>query len=263
MYMGSIGETKEKFMTEIEEVMDRVALDAFNGETFIDTYIQALEEPRNFFYNSMKGSINISQSDVEEMMREEVKRQEAFYRTIKKLADLMPEEKVIQPNETVEHPNWEHPPSLGCNIMSGSTVLYAYPRLPSSTTHYMPLKQGPVSAHVIHVADEYILMLPYGQDLSEEHRRLLTELAGTTGKVNDDRIGDELRIRKNFLSLITEEKVTQNTLDELLKDYGGLAIQVGHHSTSTAYIHTGLEEELPRLWSTIYFEWKGNWMRHQ
>ena len=69
-------------------------------------------------------------------------------------------------------------------------------------------------------------MLPYGQDLSEELRSLFINLSGTTGKVNID--GIEVRIRKNYLSMITEEKVYQKTLNKILKEYGGLAIQVGH-----------------------------------
>jgi hypothetical protein len=48
-------------------------------------------------------------------------------------------------------------------------------------------------------------MLPYGHDLSEELRSLFINLSGTTGKANID--GIEVRIRKNYLSMITEEKV--------------------------------------------------------
>ena len=261
MYMESIGETKSKFMGEIEEVMKRVALDAYDDETFIENYINDLEESRTFFYRSMKGTIPITPEDVEELLREEVKRQEAFYGSLKELVIRMPDGKILPPNQIVEYPHWEHSPSFGCNISSGSTVLYAYPRLPASTKHFLTLKQGPVSAHVIHVEDEYVLMLPYGQDLSEELRSLFINLSGITGKVNID--GIKVRIRKNYLSMITEEKVYQKTLDKILKDYGGLAIQVGHQSDNTAYIHTGLGEDLPRLWSIIYFEWRGNWRRHQ
>lgn len=262
MFVESIGETKAKFMTEIQEVMNRVAFDAFNGETFIEKYIQGLEEPRNFFFNSMKGSINVSEQDVEELIREEVKRQEKFYRAIRELAEKF-EGNVLPPDQIVEYPHWDHLPSKGCNIRSGTTVFYAYPRLPSSTVHYLELTQGPTPGHVLHVTSEYILMLPYGQDLSEIHRTLLMEIAGTTGKIKDDRVKDELRIRKNFLFLITEEKVYEKTLSELLKEYDGMAIQVGHQSTNIAYIYTGLEEELPRLWNTLYFDWQGNWERHQ
>ena len=262
-FMKSIGETKTKFMAEIQKTMDRVALDAFNGETFIKKYIQGLEEPRNFFFNSMKGSINISQSDVEALLREEVKIQTAFYRAINELVYTLPEGKVLPPDQIVESPHWDHSPSLGCNIRSGETVFYAYPRLPSSTVHYLTLTQGPTSGHVIHVTKEYILMLPYGQGLSETHRTMFMELAGTIGKFNDDLVKDELRIRKQFMSLVTEEKMDQKTLEKLLEKYDGLAIQVGHQSTNIAYIHTGLKEELPRLWNTLYFEWKGNWERHQ
>ena len=78
-----------------------------------------------------------------------------------------------------------------------------------------------------------------------------------------DEFETEMRVHENFFSLITEEKVYQKTLDKILKHYGGLAIQVGHQSNNTAYIHTGLEEDLPRLWRTLYFDWKGNWRRHQ
>ena len=41
MYIESIGETKSKFMGEIEEIMKKVALDAYKGETFIENYINA------------------------------------------------------------------------------------------------------------------------------------------------------------------------------------------------------------------------------
>lgn len=263
MYKESIGETKEKFMREIEEVMERIALDVFNGEKFMETYIHDLEEPRNFFYRSMKGTIPVIPEDIEELVMNEVNRQEAFNSTIMKLAEKINEGKVIPPNQIVAYPYWEHTPSFGCNIRSGSTFLYAYPRLPSSTEHFLTLKQAPVPANVIHVNENYILMLPYGQDLSEDLRNNFSELIGRGKTIQVDEIDDQIRVHEKFFSLVTEERVSKKTLDTILKEYDGLAIQVGNKSNNTAYIHTGLEEGLPKLWRTIYFDWKGNWRRHQ
>jgi hypothetical protein len=263
MYWGSIGETKAKFREEIEKVMERIAIDAYNGETFSDTYILDLEEPRNFFYKSLKGPIPITSTDVRELIMVEVKRQESFYSSIKDLADSLPRAKVLQPNQIVEDPHWEHKPSYGCNIRLGSTVLYAYPRLPSSTEHFLTLNQGPIPANIIHVDEDYILMLPYGQDLSKEIKIAFKELSGNGHTIKVEEFEEEIIVNGKFFYLLTEEKVFQKTLDKILEIYGGLVFQVGRQSNNTSYIHTGLEESLPRLWSTIYFEWKGNWMRHQ
>ena len=263
MYIESIGETKGKFMSEIEEVMKRIAVDAYKGNTYPETYLKDLKEPRTFFYRSMKGTIPITPEDVEELVIAEVNRQEEFYLAIRKLTDKITQGKILPPDKIVEHPHWDHRPSFGCNIRSGSTVLYTYPRLPASTEQFLTLKQAPVPSNVIHVEEEYILMLPYGQDFNRGLREIFSEFSGDMDKLYEEEIGVELMIHDKFLSLITEEIVYQKSLDKILKDYDGLAVQVGRQSSNTAYIHTGMEENLPRLWRTIYFDWNGNWRRHQ
>ena len=263
MYMESLSETRGEFMNKIQGVMDRIAVDTFNSEIKLDSYLQEAEEHVNAFFNSMKGAVNLSPLDAEELVREEVERQKRFYTSINELVRKMPDGRVISPDKIFEYPYWDHAPSRGCNIRSRATTLYAFPRLPASTVHYLTLKQGPIPANIIHVSQDYILMLPYAQDLSEDLRELFIGLVGTVGKVRDERLEDELRVKKNFLSVITEQKVYQHILDELLKDYGAQVIQVGHQSTNVSYIHTGMEEDLPRLWRTIYFDWAENWRRHQ
>ena len=69
-------------------------------------------------------------------------------------------------------------------------------------------------------------------------------------------------VNKGHLTLITEEKVGKKKLDKLVENYGVNAILVGRQSSNTAFLHTGAEKDLPRLWSTIYFDWNEKWSLH-
>ena len=262
MYMESLVDTRIEFENAIQNIIKRIALDTHNSENNIETYIVEAEEPFKEYFNNMKGATNIHMYSVEELLRAEAERQNSFYSSIRSdLSSLNAE--TVPPDTIIEYPHWGHMPSPGCNIRIGATVLYAFPRTPASTVHYLTLKQGPIPANLVHVTDDYILMLPFRQDLNKETRTGLIELSGFSGKVNDKRLKDELRIKKGYITLITEEKFEKKTLDELIKEYGVKSVMIGRQSSNTAYIHTGEEDNMPRLWSIIYFNWNENWRRHQ
>jgi hypothetical protein len=91
----------------------------------------------------------------------------------------------------------------------------------------------------------------------------MNELSGLKKKVWGDRLEEGLWVNKGHLTLITEEKICTKKLDKLVEKYGVNAILIGRQSSNTAFLHTGAEKDLPRLWSIIYFEWNEKWSLHQ
>lgn len=75
----------------------------------------------------------------------------------------------------IADPYWDSGLIEGVNLRVGNSVLYAAPLVPMATGCWMALVQEPVAAPVLAV-DGFVLMLPCGQYLEEEHADALREL---------------------------------------------------------------------------------------
>lgn len=248
-----LNKTTQKFRETITKTMHQIAIDTYNSHIQPEKYHKTLDQAHEVYYRSMKGTTNTQQTDVNELIEAEIRRQQTLYKRIEDLSPYFENVEPLDPTELVEYPYWDHKPSHGVNIEINNTIFYAMPRVLCSTQEYVTLKQAPVPANVVYINEDMILMLPYREDPSDETRKQLNKHLSTSGQVTEDLFDDPIHVRKNFLWANSEKKIDEHDINRLMVKYGVDAFMVGYPSRNIALIYTGLEESIERLWKETYF----------
>ena len=262
MNIGGVTDTRKEFTAALYEVMHRIGLDTYHGSVDRDELIQSAMDAYERFFNSMKGATNIHNVDVEELLDAEITRQKALYDEIEKLKPAFDSVKLLEPTGLAAFPHWDHGPSTGLNININGAWFYAAPRVPCSTNEYITVKQAPVPANIVLINKDMILMLPYGEDPSEETRKQLNKLLTASGQITEEGFKEPIRVRTNYLWVHSDEKIDSRLIDQTMKKYNADAFMVGYPSKNIALIYTGLEDSIERLWSKLYFDWGNMWERY-
>ena len=153
---------------------------------------------------------------------------------------------------------WDAGLIAGVNLRVGGTVLYASPLVPMATGCWMALVQEPVAASVLAV-DGFVLMLPCGQYLEEEHIDALRELyPPETDLSSHFPDAHHAYKRPGHIIIDTTQKIDHQTLNTIQQKHRVQAILKVNNSQQTAIIHTGTEKQQPKLQNTIYYTWNQN-----
>ena len=260
--MGGVIDTRKEFEKAVKETMYQIAVDAYNNSVDFNKYQETLGTAYERFFNSMKGATNIHESDVDDLLEAEINRQEALYKRIEALKPSFNTVKPLDPSALVADPYWYHGPSHGCNVEINGTRFYAFPRVPCNTDEYITVKQAPVPANIVMIDKMMILMLPYGEDPSEETRKQLNKLLEASGQATEEGFKEPIRFRTNYLWVHSEEKIDEQLINRVMEKYKADAFMVGYPGRNLAIIYTGLEESIERLWRMLYFDWGDMWRRY-
>jgi len=161
-------------------------------------------------------------------------------------------------NGLVADPYWDSGLIAGVNLRVGDSVLYAAPLVPMASDCWMALVQEPVAASVLAV-DGFILMLPCGQYLEEEHADALRQLYPPQVDLSSYFPDTHHAYRRNGHIIIdTTQRIETDSLNKIQKKYEVQAILRVNNTEQTAIIHTGTETQLPKLQTKIFYDWNQN-----
>jgi hypothetical protein len=253
--MNGVVETRKRFEKALNEAMKMVAVDTYHGVVDKKNILEPLRGEYDRFFNSMKGATNIHVIDVEELVDHEISRQKVLYSEIDTLEEVFEGINILDPSGLAAYPYWSHGPSHGVNININGTWFYALPRVPCSTDEYITVKQAPVSANIVLVNKNMILMLPYREDPIEKTRRQLNTLFTQSGQMDEEGFSEPIKVRTNYLWTHSEKKIDEQLIDETMRKYKADAFMVGYPGRNLAILYTGLEETLETLWKSLYFDW--------
>ena len=153
---------------------------------------------------------------------------------------------------------WDSGLVAGVNLGVGDSVLYAAPLVPMASGCWMALVREPVAASVLAV-DGFVLMLPCGQYLEEKHSDALKQLYPPQIDLSSHfPDAHHAYKRSGHIIIDTTQKIETTTLNQIQQKYQVQAILRVNNSEQTAIIHTGTEEQLPKLQNTIYYTWNQN-----
>lgn len=256
---------RREFEACLRIVFLEIARKAFNKETNIAESVikKALGCHENYF-QTMKGGTNLSPEDIRIAIIKEEERQIKFYNALTNLSEEFKKPgvrfQVMPPDKCYKASHWDTGLVAGCNIRTDGAYLCAFPLVPAATSCYMALVQEPVSAQVIYINEDCVILSPHDQDLGDDFWRAGEKSFGKMIDIKDDfPRAYKTYIGNSFLYLDSAETFSDYQLKELMRKYNVTAIVKVGGEGFAGFLYTGEEKKLPRLLKEVFFQWHENW----
>lgn len=242
---------RKEFKECLQKLSLEIAKGAYDRKLADIAYVtrQALECQERYF-QTMKGATNISGSDIEELVKNEVERQTRFYEKLKKIRERFQQltgswvRFFMKPPDIFNICSWDTGLTAGCIIMVGCTDFFAFPLVQARTVTYLQEKVVFVDGDCIIIRDHFLpaTVEPFQFSETWATEFLQSGPASVRNVQGDFPLAKKATVYGNFLHLDSEQTFSQKELAAIREKYGVVAIVKDDSNNRSAFIYTGIDD---------------------
>lgn len=247
---SGVSEQRAVFKKCLDEVFLEVSELAYHSKPLSETIISKAVSCQREFFSSTKGTQNILEKQVTNLVQAEYERQVRFFAAIKGLISKMANLKIelISPKKSINNTRWDFCIVHGCNLRYKNYSLFAAPLFPARTNSYAALTQETPAAHILYLNKDLVLLRPSDQELDSEFASEFQKVADVQD-IKDKFPSSPIAFKcTNFLEVDCKEDPAS-----LMKSYSVDSVVKVDISNFSAFIFTGNEKGFDLLFKI--WEW--------
>jgi len=249
-----ISECKKEFHVCIQKIFNKIS-NSILKESKIPT--AKIKKNANIcfrkYFQSTKGSTNLSSEDIRTIIYWEIDKQKKLNRAIKHLMKQLDEydikTQILESEFYFGETLWNTGIEPGYKIfIDNQNYIFAFPLTSAKTSDYLVPRSGPVSAEILYLDKDCLIMMPLGEELSDKFSKAITQLWGAPSNITNQFADVHVVYKyRNFIKLDIVKEIDTSELNRILNMYVINAVLKGDPNEFKALIHTGKEDQLPKL----------------